>query len=99
MVVVIGEFRLAAEHASAAFPATSRVIAASRDEPGCLAYCYAEDVLEPGLFRVTEAWENRAALHAHFATGHMRDWQRERARFGISERRIVAYEVGEEEVL
>ena len=99
MLVVIGEFRLSPEHAAAAAEAMARVIAASRAEPGCLAYAYAEDVLEPGLFRVSEAWESRAALRAHFATDHMRVWQQERARFGMNGRRVAAYDAGEEELL
>ena len=99
MIVVTGEFRLAPEHCHAAVSAMARVIAASRAETGCLAYAYAEDVLEPGLFRVSEAWESREALRAHFAIEHMRAWQEERANFGLSGRRVVAYQVGEEEVL
>ena len=99
MLVVIGEFRIPLEHASEALAAMARVIAASRAEPGCLAYSYAEDMLEPGLFRVSEAWESREALSAHFSTVHLRVWQQERGTFGMSGRRIVAYMVGEEEVL
>jgi quinol monooxygenase YgiN len=77
----------------------ARVIAASRAEPGCLAYAYAEDVLEPGLLRVNEAWESRAALAAHFAAPHMQAWQRERAELGMSGREVTAYEVSGEEAL
>ena len=99
MIVVIGEFRIALEHCGEALAAMNRVIAASRAEPGCLGYAYSEDVLEKGLFRVSESWESREALSAHFATGHMRAWQQERAGYGMSERRVVAYEVGAEEVL
>jgi quinol monooxygenase YgiN len=99
MIAVIGEFRIPLEHASHALVAMARVIAASRAEPGCLAYSYAEDVLEKGLFRVSEAWVSREALSAHFATEHMRVWQQERADFGMSGRRVVAYQVAEEEVL
>lgn len=99
MVVVIGHFRIPQEHAAKASVAMAKVIAASRAEPGCLAYSYAEDVLEKGLFRVSEAWQSREALAAHFASEHMRVWQQERAGFGMSGRRVVAYEVAEEEVL
>lgn len=99
MIVVTGEFRMPLDHAVAASGAMAKVIAASRAEPGCIHYAYAEDVLEPGLFRVSEAWESRAALRAHFATEHMREWQEQRARFGMYGRRVVAYEVGAEEVL
>ena len=99
MLVVIGHFRIPLEHAAGATLAMAKVIAASRAEPGCLAYSYAEDVLEPGLFRVSEAWESREALRAHFAMDHMRAWQEERAGFGMSGRRVVAYEAGAEEDL
>lgn len=64
MVVVIGTFRLPVASLAAGREAMARVIAASRAEAGCLEYAYAEDVLEPGLFRVSEAWASRAALAA-----------------------------------
>jgi quinol monooxygenase YgiN len=99
MIVVVGEFRLSVENAEAGRTAMAKVIAASRAETGCLAYAYAEDVLEPGLYRVREAWTDHAALAAHFATAHMKAWQRERADLGMSERRVTAYEVSGEEAL
>lgn len=73
----------------------ARVIAASRAEPGCIAYSYAEDVLDPGLFRVSEAWASAAALTAHFDTAHMRQWQQERAALGMTGRHVVRHSVSE----
>ena len=99
MIVVIGEFRLPAENLELGRAAMARVIAASRTEPGCMAYAYAEDVLEPGLVRVNEAWESRGALAAHFAMPHMKQWQRERAELGMTGREVTAYEVGDAEAL
>lgn len=99
MIVVIGEFRLPPEHHRQALAAMQRVIAASCAEPGCLDYSYAEDVLEAGLFRVSEAWQSREALGTHFDSDHMQTWQRERTAFGMSGRRVVAYVVGAEEAL
>ena len=99
MIVVIGSFRLPPESLEAGRAAMARVIAASRAEPGCLAYAYAEDVLEPGLFRVSEAWNARAALTAHFGAEHMKQWQRERAELGMTGREVTAYEVSGEEAL
>lgn len=77
----------------------NRVIAASRAEDGCIAYSYAEDLLEPGLFRVSEAWESREALAAHFETPHMLAWRRERAELGMTDREVTAYTVSGEEAL
>lgn len=76
-----------------------RVIAATLQEPGCVAYSYAEDVREPGLFRVSEQWESREALAAHFASPHMVRWQAERASLGMSGRVVTAFAVNGEEAL
>jgi quinol monooxygenase YgiN len=95
MIVVVGRFRLPAEHIEHAKPLMERVIAASLAEPGCRAYSYAEDVSEPGLFRVAEEWDSRAALQAHFATEHMKQWQEERQALGFHDREVAAYEAGE----
>lgn len=93
MILVVGHFRLPAERLAEARPMMRRVIEETRCEAGCLAYSYAEDVLEPGLIRVSEAWESAEALAAHFATPHIRRWQEERATLGLSDRDIVRYEV------
>lgn len=94
MIVVIGRFRLPPEQVAAAKVPMQRVIAASRAEAGCFEYAYAEDLAEPDLFRVSEAWESIAAFEAHFATPHMRAWQAEREALGFHDRDIAAFEVG-----
>jgi quinol monooxygenase YgiN len=99
MLVVMGMFRLPPASLEAGRVAMAQVVAASRAEPGCIAYAYAEDVTEPGLFRVSEAWESREALAMHFVTGHMKVWQRERAGLGMTDRQVSAYEVAAQEVL
>ncbi|HEY0959594.1 MAG TPA: putative quinol monooxygenase [Novosphingobium sp.] len=99
MILVTGIFRLPVENLAAGRAAMARVIAASRTEPGCLAYAYAEDVIEPGLFRVSEAWTSREALAAHFDTPHMKEWLRERAEMGLTDRDVIAYTVSGKEAL
>ncbi len=96
-IAVIGQFRFPLETVGQARSLMQEVIAATLAEPGCRAYSYAEDVGEPGLFRVTEIWENRAALADHFATPHMRLWQEQRAALGFSDRDISVFELGAEE--
>jgi quinol monooxygenase YgiN len=56
MLLIIGTIRLPADRLAAARPAMASMIEASRAEPGCLEYSYAEDVLEPGLIQVKERW-------------------------------------------
>ena len=94
MIAVLGSFRFPAGSIEQARPLMQAVIAATLIERGCRAYSYAEDVAEPGLFRVTELWDDHEALDAHFETPHMKQWMDERARLGFSNRVIASYEVG-----
>ena len=99
MIVVLGEFRMPAHRRAEAVAAMRRVVEATRSEPGCVAYAYAEDVTEPGLFRVNEQWDSREALAAHFEATHMKQWQAERAELGMSGRVVTAFAVDGEEAL
>ncbi len=98
-IIVMGEFRLPPESMAQARAAMARVIAATRAEPGCIAYAYAEDVLDPGLIRISESWESRAQLTAHLATAHMKQWQVERETLGLAGRKLSIYDVTGEEAL
>jgi quinol monooxygenase YgiN len=99
MIAVLGSFRFPAATVEQARPLMRAVIEATLAEPGCRAYSYAEDVAEPGSFRVTELWESRAALSAHFETPHMREWTEQRAALGFADRRIALHEIGAAEEL
>lgn len=95
MILITGTFRILPGALDAARPVMERMIAASRAEPGCLAYSYAEDVLEPSLVRVTELWRDEAALDRHFASSHIAEWRSEWERLGITDRLLDAFEVGD----
>ncbi|MBV9511131.1 MAG: antibiotic biosynthesis monooxygenase, partial [Caulobacteraceae bacterium] len=69
-LIVAGTFRVPPDQLDAFQPHMAEMLAASRVEPGCLTYAYAEDVAEPGLIRVFEAWIDQAALDAHLKTPH-----------------------------
>ena len=91
----MGTVRLPPANLAAARPAMAAMVEASRAEDGCLTYGYAEDVLEPGLVRVTEVWRDQAAVDFHFATPHLAAWRAQWPGLGISERRLFAYEAGD----
>lgn len=99
MIIVVGTFRIPVANRAAARTAMERMIALSRAEAGCLAYAYAEDLVEPGLYRVNEAWTDRAVLAAHFASPHMARWREERAALGLADRAVTAFTISGEEVL
>lgn len=94
MIAVLGTFRFPPDGVEAARALMREVIAATLAEPGCRAYSYAEDVAELGLFRVTELWDSREALAAHFETPHMLRWIEQRAALGFFDRRIAVHEIG-----
>jgi quinol monooxygenase YgiN len=98
-LVVAGTVRVPPEHLDGLRPHMLEMMAASRAEDGCLAYAYAEDVAEPGLIRVFEAWRDQDALDAHVRTDHLARWRAAGARFGVSDRRLIAYEVASQRPL
>ncbi len=96
-VLVIGTVRLPPENIDRARAAMEAMVAASRAEDGCFEYAYAQDLLDPGLVRVTEAWRDREALAAHFQTAHMAAWRAVFPDLQITDRRLALYEAGEPE--
>lgn len=98
-VVVAGTVRAPPEALARFKPHMQTMLAASRAEDGCLVYSYAEDVAEPGLIRVFEAWRDEAALKAHFQSAHMATWRAVWPQFGVSDRRLTLYEVAAERPL
>ncbi len=98
MIVIEGTVRVPPERLEAARPAMETMIKASRAEDGCLDYAYSIDVLDPGLVRVTERWESREALKAHFATPHMAAWRAEFGKLGITDRSLRLYEADPEPI-
>lgn len=92
MLLIVGTVRLPPEKLEEARPAMERMICASRAEPGCLAYSYSLDVLDPGLVHVSEAWRDRASLNEHFRSPHIAAWRSSWADLGIGDRRLTLYE-------
>lgn len=98
-LIIAGTVRVPPENLEQFKPHMLAMLAASRAEDGCREYSYAEDVAEPGLIRVYEAWRDQAALDAHFQTPHMAEWRSRWPKFGVSDRRLFAYETASERAL
>jgi len=98
VIVIEGTVRVPPERIEAARPAMEKMIRASRAEAGCIDYAYSFDLLEPGLVRVTERWESREALAAHFRTPHMAEWRAQFPAFGITDRSLRLYEAIAEDI-
>ena len=98
-LIIAGTLRVPPDSLAGLKPHMEAMLAASRAEDGCLTYSYAEDVAEPGLVRVFEAWRDQAALDAHFKSDHMAAWRAAWPSFGVSDRRLFAYEVASQRPL
>jgi quinol monooxygenase YgiN len=68
VIVVAGTIGFATqEHRDAAVAATVDLQRSTRaDEPGCLAYCFGPDAVDPTVVQVYELWADEASLAAHF---------------------------------
>jgi quinol monooxygenase YgiN len=92
VILIIGTIRVPPERLDDARPIMARMIAASRSEDGCIRYAYAQDVLEPDLIHVSEAWRDREALARHFKTDHIAAWRAEGSDLGLHDRNLSLYE-------
>lgn len=95
MIVIVGTVRIPDGALDRARPAMAAMLTASRAEDGCLAYSYAQDVLDPCVIHVSERWRDRAALDAHFRTPHMAAWRAAFGAIGVSDRDLKLFECDE----
>lgn len=95
MLLIIGTIRLPADKVEAALPAMAAMVNATRAEPGCAHYSYAQDVLDPGLIHIKELWTDQASLDAHFATDHIARWRAALPSLGMSDRSLMLYTIGD----
>lgn len=97
MLLIIGTIRLPSDGLEAARAAMTDMVLASRAEPGCIEYGYAQDILDPGLIHVKERWASREALEQHFGSDHIARWRASWPKLGISDRSLMLYAPGEPE--
>jgi quinol monooxygenase YgiN len=97
MLVVIGELSLAPEHLRALRSEIAELIGESRRDPGCLAYNWEEDMVEPGILRIVEYWATLDDFKKHDRSAHATKWKDALARYGLLGRRMTAHETAEME--
>jgi quinol monooxygenase YgiN len=68
MIIIAGTLDLAnPDDRDALVAAAVEFQKATRDEePGCEAYCFGADPVEPGRIQIYELWTDQASLAAHF---------------------------------
>lgn len=99
MIVVQGEARFHPDDMEGLRAAAAVMVPATRAEPGCNAYAYAEDMFEPGVVHIIEQWKDEAAIAAHFASPHMATFNAALGKARVLALKVTAYTVTGEKVL
>ncbi len=98
-LIVAGTLRLPPENLDAFRHEMQAMVENTRAEAGCIDYSYAQDVLDPGLIRVFEIWSDQTALDDHLLTNHMSRWRAAWPEFGVTERRLSAFDVSDDRTI
>jgi quinol monooxygenase YgiN len=96
LIVVTGHIRLSPQSMDRARPHMRKVLEATREESGCILYAFGEDVLDPGLIRIVERWQDWKSLEAHGSAPHVVVWRSALGEIGVVERELSAHATGEE---
>ncbi len=92
-VILAGTVRFPLEKLDAGLAVMMEMMRLSRAEDGCIEYVYSQDLIERTLVHVFEVWRDEAALQAHHDAPHFHRWKAEREGLGMTDRRLVLYEV------
>lgn len=99
MIIVTGHLRVAPDKIEGLRAAARKTLETTRQEKGCILYAYGEDVIDPGLIRIVERWEDWPSLEAHGKAPHMDEWRKVLSGVEILDREVIAHEAGEERAL
>lgn len=73
-IVLIARLKIKSGSVEAAKQAALAIIADSRAEDGCLNYDFHQAIDDETIFVWHETWENKAAIDAHGASEHFKDF-------------------------
>jgi quinol monooxygenase YgiN len=91
LIIIAGTIDLDPERAEQALIDARDFIAASRAEPGCIAYDWAIDPTRPGRINVFEEWESESALAQHFRDVSYRAMRDHLPRYGLVSSSVRKY--------
>jgi quinol monooxygenase YgiN len=99
MIVVSGLMEIAPGGAERFAEVTRELVDATRREPGCVEYRFAQSIEKAGRFEVFEEWADQAALDEHVRADHYRTWNRALKGIEVTRVSIVRYAATERTVL
>jgi len=93
MLIVAGHFEVDPERRDEFISDREALMRASRAEPGCIAYAFMADPIEPGRVQLFERWESKEALATHL--GVLRSGPRPSGDVKILGAEVLQYEISE----
>ncbi len=87
MIYVIATLRAHPQKLSKLLEAAHDVVAATRNEDGCIFYDLHQSITDPDQLVFVERWSSREALARHFEAPHMTPW-RAAAADCVAERKV-----------
>lgn len=73
MFIVHGSFRIPLDALEDLRATLAPLLIATRAEPGCVSYDWAQSLDDPEQFYSIEVWQSREDLEAHMASDHARE--------------------------
>jgi len=92
-VAVFGILRFPSEQMSKVRPHLQRLVEATYQNDGCIAYDVAEDPFDAGLIRFSELWPDNESLARHLKASHIEPWRTAARSCGLIERKFTAYDM------
>lgn len=93
LIVIVGQFDIHPEDASAAAELMRVMMNETIKEQGCHHYAYSRDLSMPNRFQLSELWEDDAALTAHFRADHMATYRAGMSKLRVQKRTVKRYDV------
>ena len=93
LIVIVGQFDIHPQDASAAAELMTVMMNETIKEQGCRHYAYSRDLSTPNRFQLSELWEDEDALAAHFRVDHMATYRAGMSKLRVQRRTVKRYDV------
>jgi quinol monooxygenase YgiN len=93
MLIVAGNITVDPADVDRLRQAAADMMAATRQEKGCIEYVFSVSMADPGTVQIYEIWETGDDLEAHFKAPHMATFQAALADLTITGRDLHRYEI------
>jgi quinol monooxygenase YgiN len=98
MIVVIARFKSKEGKKADMLAAAQDLIAATRQEEGCISYSLLEDPYVENSLAFVEEWTDKAALQRHFTMPHIAVWREKSADLRDGKTVLTLYQAEETKI-